>query len=131
VVKGAQASTKHNTAREKIIELRKQNLSIYDISRTLREDNQRLSPAAVARLLRDAGFAKLPWRAEEERATTPRPEAAAIADERQLDLSQQHFRTYQLSEIAGTVRAPIRRPWVFATTLSARHELVFFGVTAR
>ena len=93
VLKGPQASAKRNTSHEKIIELRKQNLSIYDISRALKEQDQRLSPAAVARLLRDAGFAKLPRRADEERATRPRPEAAAIADVRQLDLSPQHFRT--------------------------------------
>jgi hypothetical protein len=93
VLKGPQVSAKRNTAREKIIELRKQNLSIYDISRTLKEEDRRLSPAAVARLLQEAGFAKLPRRADEERPATPRPEAAAVADVRQLDLSPQHFRT--------------------------------------
>src|SRR5260370_22956759 len=93
VLKGPQASAKRNTSHEKIIELRKQNLSIYDISRALKEEDRCLSPAAVARLLHDAGFAKLPRRADEERATRPRPEAAARADVRQLDLSPQHFRT--------------------------------------
>jgi hypothetical protein len=93
VTKGAHVSAKRNTAREKIIELRKQNLSIYDISRTLKEEDRRLSPAAVARLLKEAGFAKLPRRADEERPATLRPEAAAVADVRELDLSAQHFRT--------------------------------------
>jgi hypothetical protein len=93
VTRGPQASAKRDTTREKIIELRKQNLSIYDISRALQEQDRRLSPAAVARILNDAGFAKLPRRADEERATTPRPEAAPIADVRQLDLSPQNFRT--------------------------------------
>ena len=93
VSKGPHVSAKRNTTREKIIELRKQNLSIYDISRTLKEEDRRLSPAAVARLLQDAGFAKLPRRADEERPITLRPEAAAVADVRELDLSAQHFRT--------------------------------------
>jgi hypothetical protein len=93
VLKGPQVSAKRNTAREKIIELRKQNLSIYDISRRLKEEDRRLSPAAVARLLKEAGFAKLPRRADEERPASPRPEAAAVADVRQLDLSPQQFRT--------------------------------------
>lgn len=93
VVKGPHASAKRNTLGEKVIELRKQNLSIYDISRALQEQDRRLSPAAVARLLRDAGFSKLPRRADEERPDTPRPEAAAVADVRQLDLSARHFRT--------------------------------------
>ena len=93
VTKGPHVSAKRNTTREKIIELRKQNLSIYDISRALKEEDRRLSPAAVARLLKDAGFAKLPRRADEERPATLRPEAAAVADVRELDLSAQHFRT--------------------------------------
>ena len=93
VTKGPHVSTKRNTTREKIIELRKQNLSIYDISRTLQEEDRRLSPAAVARVLKEVGFAKLPRRADEERPATPRPEAAAVADVRQLDLSPQQFRT--------------------------------------
>jgi hypothetical protein len=93
VTKGPHVSAKRNTTREKIIELRKQNLSIYDISRVLKEQDRRLSPAAVARLLQEAGFAKLPRRADEERPARAGPEAAAVADVRELDLSAQHFRT--------------------------------------
>jgi len=93
VIKGPHASAKRNTLGEKVIELRKQNLSIYDISRALQQEDRRLSPAAVARLLKDAGFAKLPRRADEERPDTPRPEAAAVADVRELDLSPRQFRT--------------------------------------
>jgi hypothetical protein len=93
VTRGPQTSAKRDTTREKIVELRKQNLSIYDISRALKDQDRRLSPAAIARILNDAGFAKLPRRADEERATAPRPEAAPIADVRQLDLSPQNFRT--------------------------------------
>jgi hypothetical protein len=93
VTKGPHVSAKRSSAREKIIELRKQNLSIYDISRTLQEEDRRLSPAAVARLLQEAGFAKLPRRADEERAARPRPEEAAVADVRELDLSPRNFRT--------------------------------------
>jgi hypothetical protein len=93
VLKGPQASEKRNPTREKIIELRKQNLSIYDISRALEEGERRVSPAAVARLLKEAGFAKLPRRGDEERPERPRPETAAAADVRQLDLSPRHFRT--------------------------------------
>ena len=93
VLKGPQATGKGRSAREKIVELRKQNLSIYDISRALQQENQRLSPAAVARIVADAGFAKLPRRADEERPERPRPEAAEVADVRRLDLSPRHFRT--------------------------------------
>lgn len=93
VLKGPQASAKRSPVRDKVLELRKQNLSIYDISRALEEQGQRLSPAAIARLLNDAGFAKLPRRADEERPQTERPLTAAVADARQLDLSPRNFRT--------------------------------------
>jgi Transposase DDE domain len=93
VTKGPQTAAKRSPIREQVIELRKQNLSIYDISRALQEKDRHLSPAAVARLLQQAGFAKLPRRADEERPEGLRPEAAAVADVRQLDLSVRQFRT--------------------------------------
>ncbi len=93
VTKGPQASAKRSAIGEKIIELRKQNLSIYDISRVLQAEDRRLSPAAVARVLKDAGFAKLPRRADEERPESPRPDAAMVADVRRLNLAPRHFRT--------------------------------------
>jgi hypothetical protein len=93
ITKGPHTSAKRSPVGEKVIELRKQNLSIYDISRTLKEEDRRLSPAAVARLLKDAGFAKLPRRGDEERPERPEPEAASVADVRRLDLSPRHFRT--------------------------------------
>ena len=92
VVKGPQAP-KRNTLREKILELRKQNLSIYDINRALEEQGQHFSPAAIARLLDQAGFAKLPRRADEDRPERVKPQAANVADVRQLDLSARSFRT--------------------------------------
>jgi len=92
VVKGPQAP-KRNTLREKVLELRKQNLSIYDISRALEEQGQHFSPAAIARLLDQAGFAKLPRRADEDRPETVKPQTAEVADVRQLDLSARSFRT--------------------------------------
>jgi len=84
VTRGPHTSARRSPIGEKVIALRKQNLSIYDIARALKEQDRRLSPAAVARLLKDAGFAKLPRRADEERPETPRPEVAAAADVRQL-----------------------------------------------
>jgi hypothetical protein len=93
VLKGPQGSRQRDRTREQVIELRKQNLSIYDISRLLAEQGQRLSPAAAARLLHQAGFAKLPRRGDEERPATLRPEVAEPANVRLLDLSPRQFRT--------------------------------------
>ncbi len=91
--KGPKASPKTDPVRDKVIALRKQNLSIYDISRALRHDGHRLSPATVSILLREEGFARLPRRKDEERPACTRPDPAPVADTRQLDLAPRHFRT--------------------------------------
>jgi hypothetical protein len=91
--KGPQASPKTTKARDKVIALRKQNLSIYDISRVLAESRHRLSPVAVSLILKEEGFARLPRRKDEERLPGLRPEVAAVADVNRLDLSPRRFRT--------------------------------------
>ncbi|MGD0783859.1 MAG: hypothetical protein ABSA30_13470, partial [Candidatus Aminicenantales bacterium] len=80
--------------RGRVVALRKQNLSIYDISRILTAENQPLSPVAIASLLRREGFARLPRRRDDERPATPRPVLADIADARRLDLSDRTFHTH-------------------------------------
>ena len=91
--KGPQASPKTDPVRDQIIALRKQNLSIYDISRTMAHGGHKLSPAAISNILKEEGFARLPRRKDEERPISPRPEIAPVADLRQLDLSPRSFRT--------------------------------------
>ena len=51
--KGPQNSPKSDPLRQQIIQLRKQNFSIYDISETLREAGDELSPAAISIILKD------------------------------------------------------------------------------
>ena len=91
--KGPQASPKADRLRDKVVALRKQNLSIYDISRVLEESGQRVSAVAVSLMLKDEGFARLPRRRDEERLPGPRPEVAEVADVNRLDLSVRRFRT--------------------------------------
>jgi len=91
--KGPQASSKAEPIREKVIELRKQNLSIYDISRTLEHEGKSLSPAAISLILKEEGFAKLPRRRDEERPAGVHLEKEPVADFRQLNLTPRRFRT--------------------------------------
>jgi len=91
--KGPQASPKTDKVKEIVVTLRKQNLSIYDISRTLDAQGKGISPVAVSLILKEEGFARLPRRADEERAGVKRPEAAAVANVAQLDFSPRQFRT--------------------------------------
>jgi hypothetical protein len=78
---------------EQVVALRKQNLSVHDISRTLAADGETLSPAAIGAILKEEGFAKLPRRLDDERPDQPGPVVADVADVRQLDLTPRHFRT--------------------------------------
>jgi hypothetical protein len=79
--------------KERIVALRKQNWSVYDISQDLRQGGYRLSPSAVSQILKAEGFGRLPRRADDERPQRPRPERAAVADVRQLDLSGRTLHT--------------------------------------
>jgi hypothetical protein len=91
--KGPQSAPKSDPLRDVIIALRKRNLSVYDISRNLAHQGHPLSPVAVARVLRDEGFARLPRRADDERQPGSRPTTADVADVRQLDLDPRSFHT--------------------------------------
>jgi hypothetical protein len=91
--KGPQSAPKTDPVRDRVIAWRKENLSIDDISRNLTHEGNPLSPVAVAQILKEEGFARLPRRADEERPLGTRPTTADVADVRQLDLSPQSFRT--------------------------------------
>jgi hypothetical protein len=91
--KGPQAAPKADPVHDRIIALRKQNLSIYDISRALHDEGHPLSPVAVSQVLKAEGFARLPRRADDERPPGSRPTTADVADVRQLDLSPRQLRT--------------------------------------
>ncbi|HEO70584.1 MAG TPA: hypothetical protein ENN80_04925 [Candidatus Hydrogenedentes bacterium] len=84
--KGPHAAPKRDPLREDVIALRKQNLSIYDISRALAQEGKSLSAVAVSLILKEEGFARLPRRGDEERLEQARVETAAVADVRELDL---------------------------------------------
>ena len=75
-----------DAVRRHIIQLRKQNLSIYDISGALKKENIQRSSVAVGTVLKEEGFAKLPRRADEERPPGIRPTQADRADARMLSL---------------------------------------------
>lgn len=91
--RGPHKAPKADSLREVVIALRKQNLSIYDISEALKREGQTLSPAAIDKILKQEGFARLPRRRDDERPPVIRPAVADVADVRQLDLSPRHFTT--------------------------------------
>jgi hypothetical protein len=79
--------------RERAVTLRKQYLSVFDIQRALAAEGHTISIHSLTILLREEGFARLPRRRDEDRPAVVRPDAAAIADVRVLDLEPRTFRT--------------------------------------
>ena len=90
---GPQEQPKKAAARDRVVELRKRNYSIYEISGALREDGLALSPAAVSELLKAEGFAPLPRRLDEERPESVRPTIEPVADARAFTLAPRSFTT--------------------------------------
>lgn len=90
---GPRRQPKKDKARERVFELRKKNYSVYDIHRVLSEENRELSVRAIWEILREAGFARLPRRLDEERPEWARAIAAPRADRAMFVLKSGRFRT--------------------------------------
>lgn len=89
----APPATKTSRLRERVVALRKQNLSVYDIAAALADSGEALSPPAIWAILTEEGFARLPRRADDERAARVGPTPAAVADVRAVDFTPRQFRT--------------------------------------
>ena len=90
---GPRHAPARDRVRQRAVALRKKNLSIYDIQRELALAGHAISINALAVLMREEGFARLPRRRDDERPPTLKAEAAAVANLHELDLSPRSFRT--------------------------------------
>jgi hypothetical protein len=90
---GPRNQPRKQAARDRIVELRKRNHSVYEISEALKALHLPLSPTAVGEVLKAEGFAPLPRRLDEERPDRPRPTIEPIADVRSFSLSPRSFTT--------------------------------------
>jgi len=91
--RGPDSAPKSDPLRERIITLRKQNFSIYDIRDLLREEGHALGTSTIAAILKDEGFSKLPRRGDDERLEAPRPLPADAAKLQLLNLKPRMLRT--------------------------------------
>lgn len=89
----AQHTQRQDELQQRVVALRKQNLSIYDISQALLHEGQALSPVAIDGILKQEGFARLPRRLDDERPPGTRPTSADVANVAELDLGPRQFRT--------------------------------------
>ena len=90
---GPQSQPKKSAARDLIVQLRKHNHSVYEISQTLKERHCPLSPTAVREVLRAEGFSALPSRLVEERPHPVGPSVQPVADVREFSLAPRKFTT--------------------------------------
>ena len=90
---GPQNAPVRDRVRDLTISMRKKNLSVYDIQRELAAAGHSISINALSVLLREEGFERLPRRRDDERPATVKPEAAAVANINDIDLSPRSFRT--------------------------------------
>jgi hypothetical protein len=90
---GPRYAPARDRVRELVVAMRKRNLSVYDIQRELAQAGHTISINALAVLLREEGFARLPRRLDDERPAATRPTAQATADVRALSLEPRSFRT--------------------------------------
>jgi hypothetical protein len=90
---GPQTAPSRDRVRELAVAMRKKNLSVYDMQRELAAAGHPISINALAVLLRQEGFARLPRRRDDERPATLKAEPAAVADIRSLSLAPRSFRT--------------------------------------
>ena len=61
------AAPERDDLRNRIIALRKRNLSIYDIERQLTADGYSLTASTISTLLKEEGFERLPRRRDDDR----------------------------------------------------------------
>ncbi|MCK4548413.1 MAG: hypothetical protein KAW17_13335 [Candidatus Eisenbacteria sp.] len=94
---GPKKAPKRDAAHPRVVELRKQNYSVYDIQQILRTEDMSVSHVLIHQILREEGFAKLPRRCDRERPSLVRPDQAEVADVREID-----WRAFASFETEGT-----------------------------
>ncbi|MGH8997290.1 MAG: hypothetical protein ACRDYB_14870, partial [Acidimicrobiales bacterium] len=85
--------TRSSRLRERVVTLRKQQLSVYDIATVLKEAGDPLSAPAIWAILSEEGFSRLPRRAAEDRPQRVGVLRADTADIRRVDFTPRQFRT--------------------------------------
>ena len=90
---GPREQPKKSKVRDEVVELRKRNYSIYDISRALKEQGTPLGATAVREILLEEGFAALPRRLDDERLSSVGPTKEAVANVNDFSLSPREFIT--------------------------------------
>jgi len=106
---GPKKAPKRDAVHRRVVELRKQNYSVYDIQRILRNEGVSVSHVLIHHILREEGFAKLPRRCDDERPSLARPDQAEAADVRAIDWRA--FANFETEAAALFVLLPALLDW--------------------
>ena len=82
---GPKGAPKRDAARERVLQLRRQNYSVYDIQKVLASEGLPLSHTVIPQILREEGFARLPRRRNGHHPLVIQPESSVTADVRALE----------------------------------------------
>jgi transposase len=82
---GPKGAPKRDAARERVLQLRRQNYSVYDIQKVLSSEGLTLSHTVIHQILREEGFARLPRRRNDHQSMVIQPDSPVTADVRALD----------------------------------------------
>jgi len=113
---GPKTAPKRDAIRERVIELRKLNYSIYDIRKILQGEDVAVSHVLINKILHAEGFAKLPRRREVERPPVIRANVAEVADVRQLNWNK--FAQFETQAGGLFIFVPTLVEWGFARWVS-------------
>ena len=86
----AEPADRRAERRQRVLDLRRQGLSIHDICKRLADEGSPLSVGTIQKLLSDAGISKLPRRRLDQ---MPAVEQAPVADRKALNLAPRQLRT--------------------------------------
>ena len=114
--RGPRSQPKKSAARDLIVQLRKRNYSVYEISETLKEQKRPLSPTAVREVLKAEGFAALPRRLDEERPDRPRPTVELVVASGLYRLLAERMRGYEDAQARQIFRDLVAMPATITVT---------------
>lgn len=108
---GPKGAPKQDAARERVLQLRQQNYSVYDIQQVLSSEGLTLSHTVIHQILRKEGLARLPRRRDEERPVVIQPQSTVTADIRALEWNE--LRSFETQAGGLFIFVPTLVAWAF------------------
>jgi hypothetical protein len=109
--KSPTGAPRQEAARERVLQLRQQSYSVYDIQQVLSSEGLTLSHTVIHQILRKEGLARLPRRRDAERPVVIQPQSTVTADVRALEWNE--LRSFEAQAGGLFVFVPTLVAWTF------------------